>query len=334
MAYFRVPLAQTDIFEEIPGYLANDKEREQFKTQQAESSKPSEPKEPEEGPCLEIGFYPSIPRNIVPILKSCITRPNKQDLFYVGTKSLGLNMAIKITFATVNVLNGSLPFVRAICSTVWYQSQDVFFTLFGQTYMKFLGKMSRMLRVGRGYYGDLLFCFVQFSCFEILNRTILGPLGENPLAYTWAGIALILSNNLRGMISGGPTTPAIIRARRSGAISHKTMMHIYQLCGLTFHFGTFASLRLSDDLQDTDRDPDDLLLGCLLHLLGLLQGSAVLECRVGGDRRAPERAGEALLWYGLGCRPGSGSCRHGGLTRESGCSSVGPWASRLSASSS
>jgi hypothetical protein len=236
-------MSRTDIFEQIPGYLADDKDREKFKAQQADSASPSSAREGEARSETEIsiGFDPAVPRNIVSILKSCITRPNKQDLFYVGTKSLGLNMAIKITFATINVLNGSLPFARAICSTIWYQSQDVFFTLFGQTYMKFLGKMSRMLRVGRGYYGDLLFCFIQFTCFEIFNRTILGPLGENPLAYTWAGIALILRNNLQGMISGGPTSPAIIRARRCGAISHKAMMHIYQLCGLTFHFGTFAA---------------------------------------------------------------------------------------------
>ncbi len=238
MEYFKVPLAEANVFEKISGYLADDKEREQFRKQQIA---PSEAEAEKPRFRFPIGFDASVPKNVVPILKSCITKPNKQDYFYVVTKSLGINMAIKITFATFAILRGTLPWQRAIITTIWYQSQDVFFTTFGQTYMKFLGKMSRMLRIGKGYFGDLMFTYIQFSCLEFINRLILGPVGENPLVYTWAGVGLILFNNFQGLISGGPMTPAIVRVRKAGVISHKTMMHIYQLGGLTFHFGLFAS---------------------------------------------------------------------------------------------
>ncbi|MCB9655808.1 MAG: hypothetical protein H6729_16910 [Deltaproteobacteria bacterium] len=233
--YFKVPLSQANVFERMSGYLGDEKELQQFRAQQIAVP----PKKPDQQ--FPVAFDISVPAKVIPILKSCITKPNKQDWFYVYTKSLGINLVIKLAFATFGVLKGTLPLYRAIITTIWYQSQDVFFTVFGQTYMKFLGKMSRMLRVGRGYFGDLMFTYIQFSCFEFINRLILGPVGENPLVYTWAGVGLILFNNLQGLIAGGPMTPAVVRVRRSGVISHKTMMHIYQLGGLTFHFGLFAS---------------------------------------------------------------------------------------------
>ena len=42
------------------------------------------------------------------------------------------------------------------------------------------------------------------------------------------------------MVSGGPLTPAINKMRRTGAISHNTMMHFYQLASLTMLYGLFA----------------------------------------------------------------------------------------------
>ncbi|MBK8012948.1 MAG: hypothetical protein IPK13_16530 [Deltaproteobacteria bacterium] len=234
---FKVPLSQADVFERMSGYLGSEEELQQFRAQKIAPPPAPEPV----GGRFPIAFDVSVPAKIIPILKSCITKPNKQDWFYVYTKSLGINLAIKLAFAVFGVLKGTLPIYRAVITTIWYQSQDVFFTVFGQTYMKFLGKMSRMLRIGRGYFGDLVFTYCQFSCFEFINRLILGPVGENPLVYTWAGVGLILLNNLQGMVAGGAVTPAVVRVRRAGVVSHKTMMHIYQLCGLTFHFGLFAS---------------------------------------------------------------------------------------------
>ncbi|MFA6003396.1 MAG: hypothetical protein WC881_04945 [Elusimicrobiota bacterium] len=61
------------------------------------------------------------------------------------------------------------------------------------------------------------------------------------MAYTWAGIGLILLNNLQGLISGGPLVPAINKIRKAGVISHSMMMHMYQLGSLCFYFGLFAS---------------------------------------------------------------------------------------------
>jgi hypothetical protein len=116
-----------------------------------------------------------------------------------------------------------------VLSTGWYQLQDTIFTVFGQTYMKFLGRMTEMLRVGPLYLGDFTFVYVQLCFFEFLNRLVLGPLGENPLVYTWHGMALIFANIIQGMVSGGPLIPAINKMRRSGVIGHSTMMHLYQL---------------------------------------------------------------------------------------------------------
>jgi hypothetical protein len=62
-----------------------------------------------------------------------------------------------------------------------------------------------------------------------------------PPAYTWRGMGLILVNNLQGLISGGPLTPAINKMREQGIIGYKTMMNLYQISSLTFYFGMFAS---------------------------------------------------------------------------------------------
>lgn len=180
-------------------------------------------------------------REIKTIFKSCMTRPNRQDFIYLATKSFGLNLVVRVAFAVQAVSSGQLPLVRGVAVTSWYQIQDCVFTIFGQTYMKFLGKMTGLFRVGKAYLGDFLFVYFQMVGFEFMNRLVLGPLGENPLVYTWKGMSLIFMNILQGLISGGPLTPAINQMRRVGLISHSTLMHLYQLGGLTLQFGLFAS---------------------------------------------------------------------------------------------
>lgn len=175
------------------------------------------------------------------IMRECWTVPNRQDYMYLATKTFGLNLVVRLAFTGKSVMKGELPLLRAVLSTSWYQLQDTVFTVFGQTYMKFLGRMTGMLRVGRMYLGDFAFVYVQLCFFEFLNRLVLGPLGENPLVYTWHGVSLIFVNILQGMISGGPLIPAINKMRRAGVISHSTMMHLYQLSSLTMQFGLFAS---------------------------------------------------------------------------------------------
>jgi hypothetical protein len=175
------------------------------------------------------------------MLRQSWTKPNRQDYTYLVTKTFGLNLAVRLFFTIAAVRRGDLPVLRAVASTSWYQLQDTIFTVFGQTYMKFLGRMTGMLRIGPAYIGDFTFVYVQLCFFEFLNRLVLGPMGENPLVYTWNGMALIFVNILQGMISGGPLIPAINKMRRAGVIKHSTMMHFYQLTSLTMQFGLFAS---------------------------------------------------------------------------------------------
>jgi hypothetical protein len=180
-------------------------------------------------------------KNAPRILRDSWTVPNRQDYFYLGTKTFGLNLAVRAFFAASAVHSGSNPLVRAIVSTCWYQIQDALFTVFGQTYMKFIGKMTGLVRLGRSYFGDFVFTYFQLISFEFLNRLVLGPIGENPLVYSWAGIGLIFSNILMGMLAGGPLIPAINKMRRAGVISEKMMMHLYNLASLTMQFGLFAT---------------------------------------------------------------------------------------------
>lgn len=194
-----------------------------------------------EGPRKLVEFKPEMLRQAKEIFKSCMTRPNRQDYMYLATKTFTFNLAVRLFFTIAAVKKGDLPLLRAILSTSWYQLQDTIFTVFGQTYMKFLGRMTGMLRVHNAYIGDFAFVYFQLCFFEFLNRLVLGPLGENPLVYTPKGLALIFANILQGMISGGPLIPAINQMRRVGAISHSTMMHFYQLSSLTMQFGLFAA---------------------------------------------------------------------------------------------
>lgn len=188
-----------------------------------------------------IEFQPGLLKRVPALFRASYTTPNRQDYIYLLTKSFGLNLAIRFIFLAKTVRDGRAPLFRAAALGTWYQLQDAVFTIYGQTYMKFLGRMTGLLRVARAQIGDFAFVYVQFCGLEFLNRLVLGPLGENPLVYTWQGIGLIFFNILQGLISGGPLTPAINKLRKVGLISHSTMMHIYQLAGLTLHFGLFAT---------------------------------------------------------------------------------------------
>lgn len=170
-----------------------------------------------------------------------MTRPNRQDYTWLVTKTFTFNLAIRLFFVIKAVNAGQLPVVRAVLSTSWYQIQDAVFTVFGQTYMKFLGRMTGMVRVFNAPVGDMVFVYFQLCGFEFLNRLVLGPLGENPLVMTPAGLALVFVNILQGMVSGGPLVPAVNQMRRAGVISHSTMMHLYQVTSLTMQFGLFAA---------------------------------------------------------------------------------------------
>ncbi|PIR16077.1 MAG: hypothetical protein COV48_10890 [Elusimicrobia bacterium CG11_big_fil_rev_8_21_14_0_20_64_6] len=193
------------------------------------------------GPASFFEFHPGMLRRVPELLREQWTVPNRQDYMYLATKTFGLNLVVRVFFMILPVRNGGLALARAAAALTWYQLQDTIFTVFGQTYMKFLGRMTNMLRVGPVWLGDFSFVYVQLCFFEFLNRLVLGPLGQNPLVYTWHGMGLIFVNIIQGMISGGPLIPAINKMRRAGVISHSTMMHCYQLSSLTMQFGLFAS---------------------------------------------------------------------------------------------
>jgi hypothetical protein len=180
-------------------------------------------------------------KDIKSIFKSSATKPNKQDYIYLATKTFGINLIVRTAFAIKGVHSGQIPLMRAILATSWYQLQDAGFTVFGQTYMKFLGKMTGMIRIGKAKLGDLGFVYVQLVASEFINRLVLGPLGENPLVYSPHGIGLLLLNNLQGMISGGLLVPVINKARKAGLISEKASNNLYQLTSLTMHLGLLAT---------------------------------------------------------------------------------------------
>lgn len=180
-------------------------------------------------------------KDIKKLFAESATKPNKQDYMFLVTKTFGLNLAVRVAFAIKGVSNGDLGLTRAILSTAWYQLQDAFFTVFGQTYMKFLGKMTGMLRIGNAKIGDLLFVYVQLVASEFVNRLVLGPIGENPLVYSFGGIGLLLLNNLQGMVSGGLLVPVINKMRAAGLISEKTSNYLYQAASLTMHLGLLAT---------------------------------------------------------------------------------------------
>ncbi|MBI5597880.1 MAG: hypothetical protein HY928_17480 [Elusimicrobia bacterium] len=193
------------------------------------------------GPAPRFAFDSSYLKNMKALFVESMTRPNRQDYTWLATKTFTFNLAIRLFFVMKAVNAGELPVVRAVISTSWYQVQDAVFTVFGQTYMKFLGRMTGMVRVFKAPVGDMVFVYFQLCGFEFLNRLVLGPLGENPLVMTPKGLALVFINILQGMISGGPLVPAVNQMRRAGVISHPTMMHLYQVTSLTMQFGLFAA---------------------------------------------------------------------------------------------
>lgn len=193
------------------------------------------------GPKGLIEFKPAMLRQAPQLLRECWTKPNRQDYMYLVTKTFGLNLVVRVFFMILPVRSGGLKLLRAAIALAWYQLQDTVFTVFGQTYMKFLGRMTGMLRVGPAYLGDFTFVYVQLCFSEFLNRLVLGPIGMNPLVYTWEGMGLIFLNIIQGMLSGGPLTPAINKMRRAGVISHSTMMHLYQIASLSMQFGLLAT---------------------------------------------------------------------------------------------
>ncbi|MFH1725361.1 MAG: hypothetical protein ABII00_12180 [Elusimicrobiota bacterium] len=236
---YHISLMDTGLFEGLQDYFESEHQQKKYHSQK--KTRPAAPKGAFKKKPGLLGFDAKYLSGMKDIFVSCMTRPNRQDYIYLWTKTFGLNLVVRLVFVTKGVMSGQLPLARAVISTSWYQIQDAVFTVFGQTYMKFLGKMTGMLRLHNAYVGDFAFVYIQLCLFEFLNRLLLGPLGENPLVYTWTGVGLIFLNILQGMISGGPLIPAINKMRRVGLISHPVMMHLYQLTSLTMHFGLFAS---------------------------------------------------------------------------------------------
>ncbi|MBI2362014.1 MAG: hypothetical protein HYV15_01325, partial [Elusimicrobia bacterium] len=151
------------------------------------------------GPAPRFVFDSAYLRDIKRLFKESMTRPNRQDYTWLATKTFTFNLAIRLFFVLKAVNAGELPAVRAVISTSWYQVQDAVFTVFGQTYMKFLGRMTGMVRAFNAQVGDMVFVYFQLCGFEFLNRLVLGPLGENPLVMTPKGLALVFLNILQGM---------------------------------------------------------------------------------------------------------------------------------------
>ncbi|MFH2201507.1 MAG: hypothetical protein ABIJ96_00180 [Elusimicrobiota bacterium] len=237
----KVPLSDTLLFEGLEKYFAGDEERARYRSEKSAPVEKKQERIKREG---KRGFFTVDPKyliNIKEIFVSCMTRPNRQDYMWLATKTFGLNLVVRLFFVCKGVMSGDLSMVRAVLSTTWYQIQDAVFTVFGQTYMKFLGKMTGLIRIRNAQVGDFVFVYFQLCGFEFLNRLLLGPLGENPLVYTGFGIGLIFVNILQGMLSGGPLIPAINKMRRAGVISHPVMMHLYQASSLTMQFGLLAS---------------------------------------------------------------------------------------------
>ena len=236
----KVPLRETFFFDAVGEFFVDEAERTRYREERAKDAPKADGCAWTEGGKL-VCFNPEFVKRIPELFNASMTRPNRQDYMWLATKTFGFNLVIRLVFVLKGVASGHLSVIRAILSTSWYQIQDVVFTVFGQTYMKFLGKMTGMVRVYKAYVGDFIFVYIQLCGFEFLNRLVLGPLGENPLVYTPRGLGLIFLNILQGMVSGGPLIPAINQMRKAGVISHSTMMHLYQVSSLTMQFGLFAS---------------------------------------------------------------------------------------------
>jgi len=237
---YRVPLHEATLFDDLPEYRGDGAQQSGSTAGRDGLNALDDPRGAKRRR-FPIALDLTYLKNIVHIFKSCITRPSRLDYFYLVTKTFTVNLMVRLAFAFHGVEARGLALTRAVVAMVWYTLQDAVMTIYGQTYMKFLGRLTGMLRVGNAHIGDFLFVYVQYCVLEFLNRLIIGPVGENPPAYTWRGMGLILVNNLQGLISGGPLTPAINKMREQGIIGYKAMMNLYQVSSLTFYFGMFAS---------------------------------------------------------------------------------------------
>ncbi len=179
--------------------------------------------------------------NIRVVLLSQYTPPGRDEYFYLLFKASFINLAVRSYLILNSFFKGEVPLYMACLSLVWYQMQDCLFTLHGQTYMRFLAKINESVKIFHLNCGDLIFVMNMLFVLELSNRLLLGPVGNNPPAYTLKGIALIWLNMVQGMVSAGPIDPAVNKLKESGLISHAAAMHLYQLLGFTLLFGLLGT---------------------------------------------------------------------------------------------
>lgn len=179
--------------------------------------------------------------NLRRILAASYVIPGHTDYMYVIFKSSFLNLAARSFLVITAVNKGVLTSEKAIMSLIWYQIQDVFFTIYGKTYMNFIGSLETTVILFSFKIGDLVFVIIVFVVCEFSNRLILGPVGENPSVLTLRGFAIIFINIGQGMLSAGPVDSAICKLRNLGLISVTIANHIFQIMSLSMLFGLLAS---------------------------------------------------------------------------------------------
>lgn len=171
------------------------------------------------------------------LFAECYRRPERQDWVYLWTKAFGVNLAVRGAFLGAAAARGDMGAARALWAGVWYQAQDALFTLYGRTYMNLVARADKAL----GPAGGFVFVYFQLCGFELLNRLMLGPVGQNAPVTEPAGALLVFVNTLQGMVAGGPLVPALGRLRAAGLVSERAAGHLYQASGLTLHLGLLAT---------------------------------------------------------------------------------------------
>ena len=179
--------------------------------------------------------------NMRVILLSQYTPPRRDEYFYVMFKASFINLAVRSYFILNSFAKGEVPLYIACLSLVWNQIQDCLFTLHGQTYMRFLAKINGSIEIFHLKCGDLIFIMNMMFVLELLNRLMLGPVGDNPPAYTLKGIGLIWLNVVQLMVSASTNDSIVNKLIKSGLINHSAAMHLYQLLGFTLHFGLLGT---------------------------------------------------------------------------------------------
>ena len=179
--------------------------------------------------------------NMRVILLSLYIPPGRDEYFYLMFKASFINLAVRSVLVLNSFAKDEVSLHMACISLVWYQMQDCLFTLHGQTYMQFLAKISESIKLFHLNCGDIIFVMNMLFVLELSNRLLLGPVGNNPPAYTLKGIALIWVNMVQGMVSAGPIDPAVNKLKESGLLSHAAAMHLYQLLGFTLLFGLLGT---------------------------------------------------------------------------------------------